>query len=191
MHNDLAKSQLRKHYKNIRNNIDKLKRNEKSDMIRKNFENFIHAGQSFFVYKSYLSEVETKGIIKDLFSYDKKVTIPKCDIETETMSAVEIFANNSFKLNSYGICESSTDDIYEEEIDVVILPGLVFDRKGNRIGYGKGYYDKFINSLNYKPLLVGLCFDEQLIDNISVCDEHDAKLDYIITDKEFLKIMSR
>ena len=183
------KTELRKEFKNIRNNINPYVRHEKSELIRQALYELLSEYKTIFVYKSYLSEVDTEGIIKDLFLSNKKVLIPKCDLKSETMSAVEILPENSFKLNDYGILESDTDYIYSEKIDAIILPGLVFDKKGNRIGYGKGYYDKFINSLKYRPVLIGICFYEQLIGEISDCNEYDVKLDYVVTDSKILKLI--
>ena len=57
--------------------------------------------------------------------------------------------------------------------------------------YGKGYYDKFINSLNYKPILIGLCYDEQVYSGVLPTDKHDVKLDYVVTDVEIIKICEK
>lgn len=182
-----SKSELRTYFKNIRNNINDIDRANKSNLIRSNFLSEFSEGKVYFIYKSYLSEADTEGIIKELFKMNKTVLIPKCDIKTETMTAVKISEKNSFRLNQYGILESDTGDFFEKKIDIVVLPGLGFDKKGNRIGYGKGYYDKFLNSLNYKPLTVGLCYSQQIIESIDICNNDDVKLDYIVTDQEIIK----
>jgi len=185
--NKTSKSELRTYFKNIRNNINVKDRVKKSTLIKNYFLSEFSEEKVYFIYKSYLSEVNTEGIIKELFKMNKTVLIPKCDIHTETMSAVKISEKNLFKLNQYGISESDTDDFFEGKIDVVVLPGLVFDKNGNRIGYGKGYYDKFLNSLNYKPLTVGLCYSQQITDSIDICNNNDVKLNYIVTDQEIIK----
>ena len=179
----MNKQELRTKFKNIRNNVNF--KNDKNILIRKNFiDLFLLKYKTFFVYKSFSSEVDTEGIINDLFNNNKNVLIPKCDIKTEIMNPVEISRSNSFELNAYGIAEVCTDEISEKKIDVIILPGLVFDKKGYRVGYGKGYYDKFIDSLEYKPKLVGLAYDEQIIDSIDDINRYDVKLDCVITDRK-------
>ena len=107
------------------------------------------------------------------------------------MKAVRYCADDFLQKNSYGILENNADDYFEEKIDVILLPELTVDRSGNRIGFGKGYYDKFINSLNYKPILIGLCYEEQIFDGILPNDEYDKRLDYIITDAEIIKICEK
>ena len=179
----MKKHELRLNFKNIRNNVNF--KEDKNRLIRKNFVDlFLSEYKTFFVYKSFSSEVDTEGIINDLFNNNKNVLIPKCDIKTETMNPVEISRLNSFELNAYGIPEVCADEFAEEKIDVIILPGLIFDKKGYRVGYGKGYYDKFIGSLKYKPMLVGLAYDEQIIDFIDDTNEYDVRLDCVITDRK-------
>lgn len=181
--NNAEKTKLRTQFKNIRNNINQVDKAKKDGIIRSRFNSlFSDKFNAYFIYKSFSSEVSSEGIINDLIGKQKIILIPKCNIKSETMSAVEICGSDSFNLNTYGIPETTTAEFYEGKIDVIVMPGLVFDKKGNRIGYGKGYYDKFINSLDYKPILVGLAYGEQIIDYLSCEDEHDAKLDYVITD---------
>ena len=88
---------------------------------------------------------------------------------------------DDLKRNEYAILEPKERIINNKKIDVIILPGSVFDINGNRIGYGKGYYDKYIKSLNYNPLKIGVCYDFQLLDTIPT-ETHDVKMDIILTE---------
>lgn len=72
--------------------------------------------------------------------------------------------------------------------NIVLLPLLLCDMKGNRIGYGAGHYDRYIASCDTKPLLVGLCFDEQIFDHDIPAEQHDQKLDLIITPRRVIEI---
>ena len=75
------------------------------------------------------------------------------------------------------------------EIDTVITPGIVFDRFGYRIGYGKGFYDKFLNQFSKKNIIsIGLGYDFQLISDLITHEPHDVKLDALITNREILCI---
>jgi len=189
--NNLSKSELRLKFKNVRNSINTNTQEEKSKVIEKFFiENFSTA-QNYFVYLSFGDEVRTGDILKHILNKNKNVAIPKCNIEKLTMKAVRYRTDDFLTKNSYGIFENDTDDCFEEKIDVILMPALTVDRYGNRIGFGKGYYDKFINSLDYKPILIGLCYAEQVFEGKLPSDEYDKKLDYIITDQEIIKICEK
>lgn len=86
-----------------------------------------------------------------------------------------------------GILEPIDDSIVvkKEDIDLIIVPGTVFDREFNRIGYGGGYYDRYLEDIAYKNNKVVLAYDFQIIDKIE-SEEHDIKMDLIITDKEVI-----
>ena len=72
-----------------------------------------------------------------------------------------------------------------KSIDMVLVPGVIFDKNGYRLGYGLGYYDRFLNKLP-KAVKVGLCFDFQVMDKVPR-EEHDIPVDYIVTDKEIIE----
>ncbi len=183
----MNKSEYRKYYKNIRNNIRLEDANKKSDLIFK----FLSACEEFrnaktvFLYMSYNNEVLTDRVISYLQSNDAIILIPWCNTEDETMQAVVFDKNSTFEKNTYGIDEITNPQIYNGDIDVTIVPGIAFDRCGNRIGYGKGYYDKFFESISsYK---IGLCYSDTLIDDVIPSNENDITMDCIITDREVLK----
>jgi 5-formyltetrahydrofolate cyclo-ligase len=77
-----------------------------------------------------------------------------------------------------------------DEADVVVLPGIAFDLKGHRIGYGKGYYDKTLHRLEGQGRLVGLCYDFQLVEMITG-EPHDVKMDLIISEKRIVRPENR
>ncbi len=134
-----------------------------------------------FVYISFGSEVDTIDFIKRMLEAGKEVYVPVCNTESLTMTASRITALKNLTKNRYGILEPDEIVACDAELDVVIFPGAAFDKAGNRIGYGKGYYDKFISALNYTPLKLGVCYDFQLLDEIP-SEGHDVKMDIIITE---------
>lgn len=188
--NKKTKTEFRLIYKNIRNSISAEIRTEKSKIITKKVLTILNEQKykTCFVYNSFSSEVQTGELIKCLLEMGKKVLIPKCNIADYTMKAVIYNPTDSFVENEYGIKENCADDDFSEIIDSMIVPGIAFSRIGSRIGFGKGYYDKFINNLKTKPLIIGLCFDEQIIDAEMNFEEHDAKMDIVVTDEEIIKI---
>ena len=74
-----------------------------------------------------------------------------------------------------------------DKLDLVIVPGIAFDKKGHRIGYGYGYYDRFLKTIKKKAVKIGLAFDFQLIESIPE-EEHDVPMNIVVTDKEILRI---
>ncbi|KAJ9087377.1 hypothetical protein DSO57_1033874 [Entomophthora muscae] len=150
-----------------------------------------HQSCNVSVYLSMPSmEVQTTGILYRLLEKGNKCFVPKCSGQTMDMLQIldgEDFA--SLPLNTWNIPEpdvsKSRKSVFDEPsgLDLIIMPGLGFDVDRNRIGHGKGYYDKFLHQYHAKfgkyPLMVGLALPEQLIDNVP-CDELDVKLDYII-----------
>ena len=90
---------------------------------------------------------------------------------------------------SYGIPEpkDSARLVLPEDIDVILVPGLAFDCQGNRLGYGKGYYDQYLPQLSEKALTIGVSYDECLYDNIPA-EQHDICMDYIVTPERVITI---
>lgn len=184
----MTKSELRTKYKITRNNINEIDATNKSNSILDNLikTNLLVECNSIFTYLSYGREVSTDKFINYLFSNNKTVLIPKCDVFTETMIPVVYNISDKTSKNVYGIKENNSLIEYNKKIDIVIVPGICFDRFGNRIGHGKGYYDKFFN--NNTILKVGLCYDECLYDKKIPCSTNDIAMDYVITDREVIKI---
>ncbi|MBQ4527386.1 MAG: 5-formyltetrahydrofolate cyclo-ligase [Clostridia bacterium] len=184
------KAELRSRFKSVRNSVTGSERKTKQDKINNNFYEFLNllniTGGNIFIYKSFASEVETGEIIKNLSDIGYKILIPKCNVSDETMTATVYNPTKKQTVNEYGITEMKNSDYADDKIDLIIAPGICFDRFGSRIGFGKGYYDKFINSLAYKPIVVAICFSEQIFDGEIPRDEHDCIMDYIITDKEII-----
>jgi 5-formyltetrahydrofolate cyclo-ligase len=87
---------------------------------------------------------------------------------------------------AFGIKDPETDHLAPVIPDIILMPLLLCDNKGNRLGYGAGYYDRYIASLKHKPLLIGICFDEQVYSITLPADKHDMMLNLIITPKQII-----
>ena len=128
-----------------------------------------------------LKEVLTEPILSILSGKDKHIVVSKSDFETRTMSHVLLQDNTILKPNSWNIPEPENGiPISNEQIEVVFIPLVAFDLKGNRVGYGKGFYDEFLKNCSKNTLKIGLSFfeAEAKIDGI---EPHDIPLDYCIT----------
>jgi 5-formyltetrahydrofolate cyclo-ligase len=132
-------------------------------------------------------EVDTEFILHLLAGKDKDIVVSKSDFETTQMSHFLLTDSTTFQKNQYGISEPVAGlEVPVAKIDVVFVPLLAFDKLGNRVGYGKGFYDKFLMECNPETIKIGLSFfeAEDLIDDVW---ENDTKLDYCITPKTIYK----
>ena len=132
------------------------------------------------LYKSMKDEVNTNSLINE--SLKEKVVLLPRTINNE-MYFVIINQDTLYEKSNIGVLEP-IGKRYNDKIDLIIVPGIAFDNDLNRIGFGKGYYDKYLSHQDiYK---IGICFDEQIVDYIPTLD-HDIKMDMIITEKKLIK----
>ncbi|MCI8403923.1 MAG: 5-formyltetrahydrofolate cyclo-ligase [Clostridia bacterium] len=138
------------------------------------------------IFLSAFNEPDTIPIAKKLWQKQCKVVVPISNTKTNTLSLSYIDSLRDLCKGAYGILEPSViKSAGIGDIDVILIPGLAFDRDGGRMGFGKGYYDRFLENTN--AVKIGLCYDFQLLDNIPK-ESHDIPMNYIITEKEILKI---
>ena len=145
----------------------------------------IQTSSRFMLYVDFRNEVATGEIISTLLDLDKEVYLPVTLKEEKKLIPKRIFSLDDLVSGAYGILEPNIDApiIDPSLLDVVVVPGSVFDKNGYRTGYGGGYYDRFLE--NTDAIRVGVCFDFQLVDDVFP-EEHDKKMDFIITEKNFL-----
>lgn len=170
---------LRKQFLIKRKQI-KNKKNKEQMICNKVLNNFIvKKSQNILIYLSKEIEVDTFSLIKELIKLDKNIYVPK--IENEKMEFYKFTSFHDLKLGKFNILEPVKKIKFTSYEDCcIIVPGLLFDKYNNRLGYGKGYYDYFLNKHNlYK---IGLCFQEFIIDRLE-CEEHDIKMDIVITEE--------
>ncbi len=174
-----TKSDLRKEYIVYqKNTINKYDKSKEIYMKLVNLENFNKA-KVIGIYYSTSNEVDTSLIVNRLLNNKKIVCFPKVEgdvINFYKVNSITDLTNTSI----FGIKEPKGDTftlINPLDIDLIIIPGIAFDKKLNRLGHGKGYYDKYLKKTNaYK---IGICFSSQICDNLIV-DNNDVKMDLII-----------
>lgn len=180
----MNKKQLRKKYKDLREDLSVDEMDDLSILIANNtlklpiwnYENY-HVFLSINEHK----EVQTDFLLHILNGKDKNVIISRSDFETRTMTNILLTDNVIIKKNEWNIPEPQNGiKINDEIIDVVFVPLLAFDNHGNRVGYGKGFYDKFLANCKPDVIKIGLSFYEAE-EEISDAELHDIKLDYCIT----------
>ena len=126
-------------------------------------------------------EIQTEYILQVLAGYDKEIVVAKSNFETLEMTNYLLTDNTKFQKNEYNIFEPVDGiEVPHAKIDVVFVPLLAFDKKGNRVGYGKGFYDRFLSKCNKDVIKVGLSFFEAE-EEIEGVFEGDIRLDYCVT----------
>jgi len=145
--------------------------------------------ESIFTYVSFRSEVDTHRMINSFLDQGKLVSVPFTDLNKKTIipSIIKSFKNDLVP-GCLGILEPDPEKISPapvDEIDIIIIPGAVFSENGCRIGYGGGFYDRFLQKRHI--LKYSFAFDFQLIDEVPFDPEFDVKVDYIITEKRIVK----
>lgn len=129
-------------------------------------------------YYSLPDEVFTHNLIKK-YSKTKTILLPKV-INGEEMELRQYIYGSDLMLGAYKIMEPCGEAFNDyDKIEMAIIPGLAFDRNGNRLGRGKGYYDRLLSHM-HNTYKVGICFPFQLVDNVPT-NENDVKMDFILT----------
>lgn len=185
----MQKKILRKRIIEIRDNFDlEIKKNaDKSILKILKQQSFFKESKNIFIYIGFGSEIDTGSYIDDFLKAGKCIIIPRIDTITNEMDAVQISNMNDLQSNKYGILEPkpSIKAFDKTLIDLVVMPGVAFDSTGSRIGYGGGYYDKFLQNIKGSIHKVALAYKFQVIDKVP-SEEHDINADSIITENEII-----
>jgi 5-formyltetrahydrofolate cyclo-ligase len=174
-----------------RDALSEQQRNLKSSLILERLSGMgvFKEAVSFFVYVSFASEVETHGLIRILLDVGKHVSVPCIDRSSKIMTASVIKSmEHDLRPGCFGILEPAPGCLNQVEsrlIDVVIVPGAAFTTDGFRIGYGGGYYDRFLKSC--PAVSVGIAFDMQVVDKIPFDVQWDVPLDYVVTESRIIQ----
>ncbi len=181
------KKKLRETIQDRRDSLAPIERKKRSKIIAEKFfltENYRNSN-NILLYYPFRSEIDTTIIIKKALRDGKKVILPRVGEK-----GLELFfiANISGQLEkgSYDIMEPIPESCSRAkitDIDLIIVPGVSFDRKLNRLGYGGGFYDRLLQKINRKVKKISLSFELQITENIPVF-EHDARVDLLITESD-------
>ncbi|MGX9135262.1 5-formyltetrahydrofolate cyclo-ligase [Rummeliibacillus sp. JY-2-4R] len=185
----MQKKELRKI---IMNELKMLSQNtykEKSALIHKKLleEPAVKKANMIGITLSSFPEVETWSLIETFWKAKKKVVVPKCEPKTREMSFYEITSFDQLETVYMHLSEPiphRTVKVVKSQIDCLIVPGLAYDRQGYRLGFGGGYYDRFLS--NYKEPTISLAFNKQLVEKIPR-DDYDIPIEKIITEHEIIQ----
>lgn len=149
--------------------------------------NAYNYAKTVFIYIDARKEVQTRKLITHALQHGKRVVVPICTSENE-MQVVKIFDLNDFHPGRFGIAEPpfcAKNVVDPQQIDLVIAPGVAFDRNKTRLGHGLGFFDRYLHKVSPNTVLIGICYEELLVP-VLPHEEHDVKMHMVITDKEIL-----
>ena len=185
----MNKAELRQKYKGKRQKLSLEEIEEKSLAIANNLLRLDIWDKTYFhIFLPIVEqhEVDTEFILQILAGKDKEIVISKSDFETREMSHFLLTDNTKIAKNEYNIPEPVNGlPVPTEMIEVVFVPLLAYDKQGNRVGYGKGFYDKFLSQCKPDVIKIGLSFFEHE-DQIDDVLETDVKLDFCVTSEEII-----
>lgn len=180
----MLKNDLRKKYKALRNLLTHEAIEDQSLAIANRLLSLDIWNQTYFhlfLTITEQKEIETEFILQVLAGKDKEIVVSKSDFSTLAMTHYLLTENTRFKKNKYHIPEPIDGlEVPVSKIDVVFVPLLAFDIEGNRVGYGKGFYDSFLSSCKPQTIKIGLSFFEAE-DKIEDVSNTDIKLNYCVT----------
>lgn len=185
----MKKSDIRDRILAKRVNLDKTFVENASEKIYQRLsktEEFCNAKTIMF-YVSKDNEVSTHSMIKNAIDAGKKICVPYTDRINHTICPVIIEdMEKDLAPGAFGILEpKEKKESHTILIDLIITPGIAFDENGYRLGWGKGYYDRFLEKLNRIPR-IGLAYDFQIVKELPR-DKHDVPVDMVITEKRIIK----
>ena len=190
-----ANMEIEKQRSSLRKRILALRRaqssrdiEKKSGDIRGKLSTFVPfcQAETILFYLAMKDEVQTEKMIEESLQKGKRVVAPSIDWQRKEILPSEI--KDLTKDIEIGVLKipQPKNNLYSPfspvNIDMVIVPGVVFDRKGNRLGFGGGFYDRFLGKLSDKTELVALAFELQLVENVP-SQSHDVAVDYLITER--------
>ena len=180
-----GKNAIRRKLLRLRRAMDEEERLKLSRKIKENLFDLPEYGSAEVImfYMAHDKEVETREMIADSLC-SKRVLLPKVDIEGGKIVPVEIENLDDVGKGAFGIEEPRGREEYSGKIDMVVVPGIAFDLRGYRVGYGKGFYDGFLRDVS--SLKVGLAFDFQVVDHIME-DANDVPMDIVVTEKRIIR----
>lgn len=184
----ISKESIRKSMKAERDRLSKRDVRDRSKLVIENLyllPDFFRADVIHTYVSSKNNEVDTHELIRLLLKQKKRVVAPIADKATKQMRHSELFSLSELGTASYGILEPR---IYRPvaiaDVNVVVVPALAVDRKGNRLGFGAGFYDRFLHDVNLPT--VALAYNFQVLNDVPQ-EQTDIPVSFIVTESEIIK----
>lgn len=146
--------------------------------------------KTIMAFINFGSEINTRYIVENSINLGKSIVIPITVPETRELKVSKLLDYSELEVGHYNILTPKEEFLRFVEpstIDLVLVPGLIFSKNGYRIGYGGGYYDRFLSKLDSDVTKIGIGFDLQVQDQVPT-DKYDIPVDFILTEKRLIKI---
>ncbi|MGC5328711.1 5-formyltetrahydrofolate cyclo-ligase [Brevibacillus sp. SYSU BS000544] len=147
--------------------------------------------RTILLFQSFGDEISTAPYREAALSRKQEIWLPLTNQEKRQIIPYVYTEESNLRKGPYGIMEPDpaiSVQADRNQLDAIIIPGVAFDRHGGRLGYGGGYYDRFLASLDHKPLVIGFCFSLQLIADVPK-EPHDFMVDYVVTENESIPFL--
>ena len=185
----MTKNELRETYKKARQELGVNRKKDWDTALMKRIlaSDSFRRAKKLFLYAPKAEEVNLIPLVKVAWKQGKTVAFPRCDRATETISFFTLAPGEKLLPGSFGIYEpaASAKPCEADKNTLCLVPGLTFDASGNRVGYGKGYYDRFL--ADFPGVFAGVIYEEFLCDAVPA-EEHDTPMQLIFTDKRTIGI---
>lgn len=152
------------------------------------------ASHKILLYASFRGEVDTFDLLKYCITHGKAVILPRVDKQNNELKIYKIKDTEELVKGYFAIPEPNVSEdrrMNVKHMDLILVPGVAFDEQCNRLGYGKGFYDKLLSEVGsqkseVRRKIIGLAYEEQIVELIP-SESHDIKMDMIITDKRIIE----
>lgn len=187
----MNKKLLRKDILVKRASLGKIDRKNYTEAIWETILNtpFYKNAKTIMCFVSFGSEIDTHEFIKTAIEDGKRLVVPITVPETKELRLSHLHDLSELEVGFFNILtpkEEFIRDVDPSQVDMIIVPGAVFDREGYRIGFGGGYYDRFLSKIDKSVPKIAIAFDFQILDKVPR-EDYDIPVDYIVTEKEFIK----
>lgn len=185
----MLKSEIRKQILSARKAMSQDEVESKSAQIlsRLMTSPLLEQAEVILCYMDFRNEVQTAAIIEYLWSLDKIVALPRVNPQTNQLDLYRVDGFRDMVTGSLGIMEPDTSlpQLFPEDIDLVLAPGVAFDLNGGRMGYGGGFYDRLIPTLRPDCQVIALAFEQQVVENLP-SESHDQSIHGILTENRLI-----
>lgn len=185
----MDKKSLRKNMISVLSSMDEVSKNEKEDILKERLIGFIkeHDIRSMGIVLAMAHELDTDGIISWMVESGREVYTPVCDYREKEMNFSRFVSFDDVVTDEKNLrVPSDTSDV-NNQVDLIVVPGLIYSEAGYRVGYGGGFYDRFLK--DYSGLKVSLLFEEQFGEVVR--EPHDIPVDILITPERTIDAKSR
>jgi 5-formyltetrahydrofolate cyclo-ligase len=186
----MEKKEARRQVQEAIRRLSAAERAEKSAAIRRRLIALpeLRPAQAVLGFLPMSDELDTRPILADLLAWGKRVYVPRTFVRERHMTPARLNDLSKLRPGEYGILEPETEETCgAAELDFVIVPGRAFDRNGNRLGRGAGFYDEFMARAGFRAVRCGIAFACQVLDEIPH-DEKDLPVNILVTEAETIRL---